>query len=261
MEEFKEEWRPIPNFEGLYEVSNLGNVDSLNNYHRKQKRKRLKPKLDIHGYYCVCLSNKQKIKRFKIHRLVAMCFIPNQNNLPCINHKDENRQNNRADNLEWCTYQYNNTYGSRIEKMKDKICIPVIQLTKDGDFVARYNSIEEASCLNDLEHRNISVVCSGKRDFAGGYRWRYEDEEKHQKAIEKRIERKETKIKNCAARTKKLSKPVLQFLVNGTFIKEHKSIKEASNNTICSIGSIVDCCKGRIKSIHGYIFKYKEDVK
>ena len=260
MEESKEEWRPIPNFEGLYEVSNLGNVDSLN-YHMTKKRKRLKARLDIHGYYCVCLSNKQKVKRFKIHRLVALCFIQNPDNLPCINHKDENRQNNRVDNLEWCTYQYNNTYGSRIEKMKDKICIPVIQLAKDGDFVARYNSIEEASCLNDLEHRNISVVCSGKRDFAGGYRWRYEDEEKHQKAIEKRIERKETKIKNCTARTKKLSKPVLQFLVNGTFIKEHKSIKEASNNTICSIGSIVDCCKGRIKSIHGYIFKYKDKEK
>lgn len=260
MEDFKEEWRPIPNFEGLYEVSNLGNVDSLN-YHMTKKRKRLKARLDIHGYYWVCLFNKQKVKRFKIHRLVALCFIQNPDNLPCINHKDENRQNNRVDNLEWCTYQYNNTYGSRIEKVNEKKYIPVIQLTKDGDFVARYKSIRDAAYANGLENGNICAACIGKRDFAGEYRWRYENEEKHQKAIEKRENRKETKIKKCKARTTKLSKPVLQFSIDGIFIKEYNSIREAETETGLYAGNIIDCCKRRQKTTHGYIFKYKEDVK
>lgn len=261
MENFKEEWRPIPNFEGLYEVSNLGNVDSLNNYNRKQKRKRLKPRLDIHGYYWVRLSNKQKIKKFKIHRLVAMCFIPNQNNLPCINHKDENRQNNRADNLEWCTYQYNNTYGSRIEKMKEKIGVPIIQLTLDDKFVAIYNSISEAATIFKINSSALTTVCRGNTDTACGYKWRYEDEEKYQKAIEKTKERKETKIKKCEARTKKLSKPVLQFSIDGTFIKEYPSIKQAVTETGLYAGNIVDCCKERQKTTHGYIFKYKDNIK
>lgn len=107
-----EVWRIIPGYEGRYEVSNKGNVRSF----FAGKVKRLKPMISAgryNGYQMVTLYGRDKAgRKVKIHRLVAEAFIPNPARLPEINHKDENKTNNDADNLEWCTHTYNSTYGT-----------------------------------------------------------------------------------------------------------------------------------------------------
>lgn len=112
----KQYWREIPNYEGLYQVSNTGRVRSLN-YRRTGKSKVMKPSTDELGYKRIDLCKNGKHKLHYIHRVVALAFIPNPNNYPIINHKDENPSNNYYKNLEWCTYEYNNNYGTKREKL------------------------------------------------------------------------------------------------------------------------------------------------
>ena len=107
-------WKDIQNYEGLYQISNQGSIRSLL---RSGKCKRyLKPYITSDGYARVILSKNGKLKSHKIHRLVAETFIPNPDNLPQINHKDEHKLNNCVDNLEWCTAKYNINYGVRSKK-------------------------------------------------------------------------------------------------------------------------------------------------
>lgn len=117
----KEIWKDIPDYEGLYQASNLGNVKVLdrvvnsgikNNKTVIRKGKLLKKRIN-QGYYEVALSKNNKKRFLKVHRLIAITFIPNLNNLPSVNHKDENKLNNNVNNLEWCTIKYNCNYGNR----------------------------------------------------------------------------------------------------------------------------------------------------
>lgn len=117
----EEVWKDIPGYEGLYQVSTTGRIKALERM-RKNKRFRKEYILKNHdyenGYKKITLcDNSMKTKRFFVHRLVAMTFIENPNHLPIVNHKDENPSNNNVDNLEWCTYQYNVTYGNRMSKV------------------------------------------------------------------------------------------------------------------------------------------------
>mgnify|MGYP002679946246 CR=1 FL=1 len=109
-----EVWKDIKGYEGLYQVSNLGRVRSLN-YGRSGETKLLKQGT-TNGYKRVFLYKNGKGKNYFVHRLVAMAFIPNPNNLPIINHKDEDSSNNNVNNLEWCTQEYNLNYGTRNER-------------------------------------------------------------------------------------------------------------------------------------------------
>lgn len=110
-----EVWKDIKGYEGMYQVSNYGNVRSLD-YRRMGAIKVLKPFNDKYGYKAICLvKNKQK-HTFTVHRLVAIAFISNPNNYPCVNHKNEIRDDNRVENLEWCTVKYNTNYGGCLEK-------------------------------------------------------------------------------------------------------------------------------------------------
>lgn len=115
----QEVWKDIPDYKNLYQISNFGRVKSLERLiYRKNgnyivKEKILKNKTNTKGYLSISMCKNGKVKYVMIHRLVAQAFIPNPNNFPCINHKDENKQNNCVENLEWCTYSYNNTYNNR----------------------------------------------------------------------------------------------------------------------------------------------------
>lgn len=110
-------WKDITGFEGLYQISNLGRVKCVEHKcpgrcgMRKVKEHIMTPVKGSKGYFYVSLSKMDRGRTFTVHRLVANAFIPNPENLPCVNHKDEDKFNNNVDNLEWCTHLYNNTYN------------------------------------------------------------------------------------------------------------------------------------------------------
>ena len=108
----QEVWKDIKGYEGLYQVSNLGQVKRLSN-NKYTREKMLKPRKGKSGYLQVILSEKGNIKSKYVHQLVASAFIPNPNNYIEINHKDENKENNNFENLEWCTHKYNCNFGTR----------------------------------------------------------------------------------------------------------------------------------------------------
>lgn len=168
-----EDWADIKGYEGLYQVSTLGKVKSLPRHGTYSEPHILKVSSDGNGYLQVGLCKNSIYKSHKVHRLVATAFIPNPNNLPEVNHRDENKHNNRVSNLEWCNRNYNVNYGSRTNKTKK----PVTQLTKSGETLATYESltkVKEALKISNIS--NISNVCKGKRKSAYGYRWKFIEE-------------------------------------------------------------------------------------
>lgn len=173
-------WKDIKNFEGLYQISDTGEVKSVkrlkqnnNGYQEVKDRLRvLTPDKD--GYLRVCLSKHGKHYLKTVHRLVAEAFIPNPDNLPIINHMDEDKQNNSVDNLEWCTVQYNTRYGSGMEKTAMAQGKPVIQI-KDGIPINEYYSTGKASRETGVPQANIYKACAGERRTAGGYEWRFKN--------------------------------------------------------------------------------------
>lgn len=167
MENNKEIWKNIAGFEG-YQVSNFGRVKSF--YGKKERI--LKAGLRSNGYLNVILCKNGKMKCFLIHRLVANAFIDNPDNLPVINHIDENKQNNQVSNLEWCTYSYNNSYNDKGKKTGAKLAKKVGQYSKDGKLIKIWPSMIEAD-RNDFNMGNICSCCQGKRKTHGGFIWQY----------------------------------------------------------------------------------------
>lgn len=174
-----EEWKPIVGYEGLYEVSNLGRVKSLERIidakHHVKKRI-LKQGVQRGGYLHVGLCKNNKVKIKKIHRLVAEAFIPNPYNLPQVNHKDENIKNNCVDNLEWCTGNYNYYYGTRIKRIAEKKSKSVVQYNTNGEFIKEYSSVTEAECA--IAGKTTSAIhrcLHGKSKTAYGYKWKYKE--------------------------------------------------------------------------------------
>ncbi len=120
----EEEWRDIEGYEHEYQVSNLGRVrslDRISKQNHKLKGRFVTPNITKGGYALVRMYGTQGFKIESIHRLVAKAFIPNPDNLPEVNHKDENKQNNCVDNLEWCTRLYNVHYGTGLQRLSDKL--------------------------------------------------------------------------------------------------------------------------------------------
>lgn len=204
-------WKDIKDFEGFYQVSNYGNVKSLerivecsNGRQRLCKEKVLKLRKNNNGYLDVHLYKEGKGKTMKVHRLVAQAFIDNPSNHPIISHKDENPLNNCVSNLEWCTQEYNINYGTRNERMaatkkengqyeriaatnkvnghyehlaelsKLRCSKPVFQYSISGDFIAKYESTIEAARQLHYSQGNISSCCRGERKTHKDYLWSYE---------------------------------------------------------------------------------------
>lgn len=172
----KEIWKDIKGYEGKYQVSNLGNVKSLcyNNTKISKLLGIYKNKNNDNGYYFTPLSKNGKPKNFFIHRLVAEAFISNPNNLPCVNHIDEDKSNNKVDNLEWCSYKYNVNYGTCKTRSSLKRSKPVIQYTKEGEFVKEWRSIKEAETSIGIRS-GISNCLSGKNKTSGGFVWKLKE--------------------------------------------------------------------------------------
>lgn len=169
----EELWRDIKGFEGLYEVSNLGRVRSLKDNNGQARILVLKVQKHRCGYQLVFLRKDGKLKGFVVHRLVAEAFIPNPDGLPEVNHIDEDKTNNRVDNLEWCTRKYNMNYGTCMERIMEKRGKRVYQYTKSGAFIRSYPSIHEAERQTGIWVTNISACCLGRLNSTGGYAWSF----------------------------------------------------------------------------------------
>lgn len=168
-------WKDVPEFEGMYKVSNLGRIKSLRKSQKSGLKDEyfLKPCLSNNGYYQVTLYGNRTRKKFQVHRLVASCFIPNPENLPQINHKDENPSNNCADNLEWCTAAYNNNYGTASLRGMITKSKMVDQFLPTGQFIARYICSSIAEKFTGVPKELIRECCRGETESAHGFIWHY----------------------------------------------------------------------------------------
>jgi hypothetical protein len=167
----KEIWKDIKNYEGLYQISNLGRVRSLDRVDlqgRRLKGKVLADYLSGQGYFRVNLWRDGNMEHKLVHRLVAEAFISNPENIPQVNHKDEDKSNNRVDNLEYCTALYNNTYGTRTERAAKSRERPILVTTSSGKH-RFFESGEKASKLLGLDRSAVSKCLRGKRKTHHGY--------------------------------------------------------------------------------------------
>lgn len=171
----------IKGYEGLYQVSNLGNVKSLVNNKGVAREKILKPIISSNGYLRVSLQKKYKKKNYFVHRLVANAFLPNTHNLPYVNHKDECKTNDVVTNLEWCTHKYNCNYGTRNERSsKARIngkLSKAVGAFKNGELVFTFPSTMECG-RNGFDKNNVASCCRNCYMREGnnvyrGYEWRY----------------------------------------------------------------------------------------
>ena len=180
-------WKDIKGFEGLYQVSTWARVRSLDRWvvyknGRKyfykgkvlKRRKILKPVCGKDGYLRVHLFKDGKRTNFLLHRLVAKAFIPNPDNLPLVNHKDEVKDNNYPYNLEWCTDEYNQHYGTAIKRRAEKHSKKVYQYDKDYNLIKIWYSAAEAG-RNGFLRSHVNACCLGKYKTHKGYIWSYEE--------------------------------------------------------------------------------------
>ncbi len=190
-----EQWRDIPGYEGLYQVSNFGRiwsnervvtVDYSNNYRTvvdefkyTQPGKIMKLRQNKGGYVVVSLTKNKIQKKYMVHRLVAQAFIPNPNNLPFINHKDENKQNNHTNNLEWCDAKYNTNYGTCIERRSYKQRYtnsrrrPVVSIDESGNEKYYLSAWDASRQLGAYQSNIWKAIHSGKK--CSGYYWKYKE--------------------------------------------------------------------------------------
>ena len=154
--------KDIKGYEGLYAVTSCGKIWS----YRRQKF--LNPSANKIGYLCVNLCINGNHTSYAIHRLVAEAYIPNPENLPEINHKDENKENNCLQNLEWCNRKYNINYGTRNEKLKK----PILQYDLDGNFIKEW---ESAADVGKKVKSSICHCLNGDQKTAYGYKWIYKE--------------------------------------------------------------------------------------
>lgn len=180
-----EVWKEIKEYEGLYQVSTWGRVRSLDRYVNSSHNNKqfikgiiLKPRKSKNGYLKVDLCKEGKQKYFLVHRLVAQTFLKNPNNYLVVNHKDEDKSNNRVDNLEWCTHKYNSNYGTRNERMIKtqtnnlKYSKKVYQYTLKGELVKIWPSVAECG-RNGFNKGHIASCCRGKHKTHKGFYWSY----------------------------------------------------------------------------------------
>lgn len=168
MEDFEQEvWKDVVGYEGLYKVNNLGKVIKLGKNIRF-----MTPCKDRCGYLFIRLTKNGKRKTKMLHDVIGEAFIPNPNNLPEINHKDENKLNNNLDNLEWCNRQYNNNYGTRTQRASQKAYKKVYKYDTNMEFIKEYNSVQE-TLEDNFEPKHVSDCALGKRKTHKGFIWSY----------------------------------------------------------------------------------------
>ena len=167
-------WRDVVGYEGLYQVSNLGRVKSLRG--RSNHKNDIFLKIQTNkGYKRVSLCKNDVLKHYPLHRIVAEAFVPNIDNKPQVNHIDGDKSNNKASNLEWCTSRENRKHGIQIGliKVKGK---RVNQYNLNGEFLKMWETLSSAAKECGVHTSHIASCCKGKFRQAGGYIWKYVEE-------------------------------------------------------------------------------------
>lgn len=255
----EEIWKDIKGYEGKYQVSNFGRVRSLDRLkwngrtYCNQKGKimsqsiRYDKKRQCYMYPYVSFHNKSgtPTKKMLVHRLVAEAFIPNPDNLQFVNHKDENKLNNNVTNLEWCTCEYNNAYGTARERsastrIRKGITKAVCKYTLDGKRVCIYNSVTEAAKANNVTKKQISNACVHKTIQVGDYGYRFKEDE-------------------YIPRKQKINKNIVTFYLLGDVMYECEGYEKAAE----FVGIAMDTfqCVVRGKRNSKKLNKYKVKVK
>lgn len=173
----KEIWKDIPNYEGLYQASNLGKIKN------KKTNKVLAKRYDHSGYLSVLLYKRGKYETKKVHRIIAKIFIPNPKNKPQVNHINGKKDDNNINNLEWVTCQENiiHSYKTGIKTNpkyeKHPEAKKVCQYDLQGNLIKIYGSISQARDENNFNSSHIVACCKNKQKTSNGYIWRYFKEE------------------------------------------------------------------------------------
>lgn len=244
-------WGDIKGYEGLYQVSNYGEVRS---FLRCIDGYVMTPRANQYGRLSVVLYANGKGKNFLVHRLVALSFVPNPRNLNEINHKDGNPKNNHHSNLEWCTSSENTRHAFANGLIVHPIgadwyhARKVEQYDFNGVHVKSWGCILDAATALGLCPSTITKCCKGKINSSGGYLWKYTNDTK---PIDAASALKRKKIK----RIKQIDK------AHGTVVKVHESITAAAKNNGFGeggISGIAKCLNGELKSTHGYLWQYAD---
>ena len=251
-----EVWRPVKGYEGYYEVSDQGRVRSLDrtvrganamsdSYPINLKGCILKPGIASRGYRQVILCRDGVKKHCGVHRLVAEAFIPNPDNLPQVNHKDENTSNNIVSNLEWCDTVYNINYGTGIDRRSRKCFKCIEQLTLDGQHVAYYESTAELERLSKgrYESAAISNAARGRSSCSYGYKWRY-------------VEKTDDMIFTTEPILPNKYEAVEQLTLYGQHVSYYPDTTAAANAVGVTRDTIRKAIKGTIKTSKGYRWRY-----
>lgn len=183
----EEIWKDIKDYEGYYQISNLGNVRSIERtvkritHSVKISSKLLKLRKTSNDYFNIQLCKDSGCKSKLIHRLVAEAFIPNPENKPEVNHKDGNKANNNVLNLEWNTskensqHSYDSGLSIGISGINNKNSKSIIQLDMTGNTQNKFACAREAYQKTGVHYKHISRCCLGKRKSAGGYVWKFDN--------------------------------------------------------------------------------------
>lgn len=187
--DMEELWKPIDGYEGYYEVSNLGVIRSVEHYVTRKngvsffcRQQIILPFKDRKGYLEVILYKGGRSKHIKVHRAVALAFIPQIQGKAEINHKDENKENNSVPNLEWCDHLSNIRYGTGIErgrtnrtpKIRKTVGKPILMIDLNGNIVKRYECISDV-CLDHISSSHVTECCKGKRKMYKQHYWKFEN--------------------------------------------------------------------------------------
>ena len=275
MEE-KEEWKDVGtvkgiDFTGLCQVSTFGNVKFLdrcveykNGYKRFYKEELKKPRLK-NGYQFVRLSKEGKHTEISVHRLVLQTFKPNQNPelYTQINHIDENKENNRLDNLEWCTAEENNNHGTRKEraiKTRRRHFVPTVQLDLKGNIINVYYQKEDIETQNkEMTFKHVARSINKEKNICYGYFWikldKYNELTQNEllSLINEKVEQNNFSKMHGGITQREM---VVQMDLNGNTIKEFESISAAAQELNCHYQAISQCASGKIKTCCGYRWKY-----